>query len=139
MRTDNFEFSEATLPDEDTETLAYWQARCLSGQVDIVNLTRRLLESDLARAKQLKTITNQAERIVHLVREARTRQTENPWLAVVRKHLNATTPADLDDELEALTMWYGDKVDELAVLTRQVETQAAVLSEYQNKDNTPLS
>lgn len=139
MSTDEFSIDVTSLPDEETEKFAYWQTRALAAQVEVLNLTRRLLEADRQLIQQQKTITDQANRVIKLNGELRTLQAESPWLAVVRKHLNSSTPVDLDCELQALTDWYRDKKDEAELLTRRVAEQAALLSEYQNSDQTPLN
>src|SRR5665213_1341307 len=138
MSQDEFAISQTDLPDEDTEKLAYWQTRCLSAQIEIVNLTRRLLEADQISIKQAKVVARQAERIIQLNNELRTLQAESPWLPIIRKHLNSSTPTGLDKELEALTEWYRDTKNEAALLAQRISEQAALLSEYQGKDNLPL-
>lgn len=145
MDQDEFVLDTASIPDEDTEKFAYWQTRCLSACVDVVNLTRRLLEADLLLRKQERVISGQAGRIVHLTQELRTLTAESPWLAVVRKHLNSATPEDLDDELERLTNLYRDKEailrdkeTELLAITKRCNELKLRLSEYENSDNTPL-
>ena len=136
MDNDDFAISA---DDHEPDKFAYWQTRCLAAQVEIVNLVRRLLVADQQLIKQIRTITSQAERTVKLTQEVRTLHVDNPWLAVVRKHLNAATPTELDSELEALNLWYRDKKDENDALTRRIAEQAAQLSEYQDADHTPLT
>lgn len=138
MDQDEFVFNAADIPDDDAERLAYWQTRCLAACVEVVNLTKRLLEADQILLKQEKVLTSQASKIVKLTHELRTLTAESPWLEVVRKHLNSSTPEGLDEELERLTDLWGKKEEELRELSKKCEEYKARLSEFENGDNTPL-